>query len=143
MTPSQTTVASPDIQNDEATLEAKECVEDKLQKTSITDDHEEKAGLEVGKKANEAPGKVDSPLITQTNETHLLEVGNPDIFEVYPEIGSKDIIKESPKEPEYQNEFLKETPKASDIASETVNDDENSEQPFGNPCMRIVTRESQ
>ncbi|VVA26631.1 PREDICTED: LOC110755632 partial [Prunus dulcis] len=73
----------------------------------MTDDHEEKARLEVGKKANEALGIPDPPLITQTEETHLPEVGNPDIFEVYPE----DIIKESPKEPEYQNEFLKETPK--------------------------------
>ncbi|KAL6270048.1 hypothetical protein ACE6H2_026959 [Prunus campanulata] len=110
----------------------------------MTDDHEEKAGLEVRKKANEAPSKPDTPFITQTDETHLLEVGNPDIFEVYPEIGSEDIIKESPKEPEYQNEFLKETPKkASDIASETVNDDENSKRPFGSPCMKIVTRESQ
>ncbi|CAL9009354.1 unnamed protein product, partial [Prunus brigantina] len=108
-------------------LEAKECVEEKLQKTSVTDDHEEKARLEVGKKANEAPGKPDTPLITQTDETHLPEVGNPDIFKVYTEIGSKDIIKESPKEHEYQNKFLKETLEASDIASETINDDENSE----------------
>ncbi|KAI5336340.1 hypothetical protein L3X38_015607 [Prunus dulcis] len=75
-----TIVASPDIKNDEATLEAKECVEDKLQKTFVTDDHEEKAGLEVGKKANEAPSKPDTPLITQTDETHLPEVGNSDIF---------------------------------------------------------------
>ncbi|BBH00448.1 hypothetical protein Prudu_010432 [Prunus dulcis] len=133
---SSTIVAGPDIPNDEATLEAKEYAEDKLQKTSMTDDHEEKAGLEVGKKANEAPGIPDTPLITQTEETHLLEVGNPDIFEVYPEIGSEDIIKESPKEPEYQNEFLEETPEASDTASETVKDDESSERHFGSPCMK-------
>ncbi|XP_016649739.1 PREDICTED: uncharacterized protein LOC107881144 [Prunus mume] len=108
-------------------VDGKGCAEDKLQKTSIIDDHEEKAGLEVGKKANEASGKPDTPLITQTEEIHLSEVGNSDIFKVYLEIGSEDIIKESPKEPEYQNEFLEETLEASDIASETVNDDENSE----------------
>ncbi|CAL2250579.1 unnamed protein product [Prunus armeniaca] len=133
---SSTIVAGPDIPNDEPALEAKECAEDKLQKTSMTDDHEEKAGLEVGKKANEAPGIPDTPLITQTEEAHLPEVGNPDIFEVYPEIGSEDIIKESPKEPEYQNEFLEETPEASNTASETVKDDESSERHFGSPCMK-------
>ncbi|XP_008230545.1 PREDICTED: uncharacterized protein LOC103329804 isoform X3 [Prunus mume] len=133
---SSTIVAGPDIPNDEAALEAKECAEDKLQETSMTDDHEEKAGLEVGKKANEAPGIPDTPLITQTEEAHLPEVGNPDIFEVYPEIGSEDIIKESPKEPEYQNEFLEETPEASNTASETVKDDESSERHFGSPCMK-------
>ncbi|CAL2244509.1 unnamed protein product [Prunus armeniaca] len=86
-----------------------------------------KAGIEVRKKANEAPGKPNTPLITQTDETHLSVVGNPDIFKVYLEIGSEDIIKESPTKLEYQNKFLEETPEASDIASETVNDDENSE----------------
>ncbi|BFG26949.1 hypothetical protein CerSpe_132230 [Prunus speciosa] len=133
---SSTIVAGPDIPNDEATLEAKECAEDKLQKKSITDDHEEKVGLEVGEKENEAPAIPDTPLITQTEETHLPEVGNPDIFEVYPEIGSEDIIKESPKEPEYQNKFLEKTPEAGDTASETVKDDESSERHFGSPCMK-------
>ncbi|KAI5315303.1 hypothetical protein L3X38_044479 [Prunus dulcis] len=52
----------------------------------MTDDHEEKARLEVGKKANEALGIPEPPLITQTEETHLPEVGNPDIFEETPKL---------------------------------------------------------
>ncbi|KAK9271827.1 hypothetical protein L1049_002192 [Liquidambar formosana] len=122
-----TITENPEIQNDEEEiLEIGEGAKDKVDcplptllkdNTSVEDEIQDKNNL-------------DSPLVIETEEMYLQKPQKPEILKEVSESGPEDVVKESPKpkEVEDQTEILEKTAQADSTTNEKGKDDENPEQ---------------